>query len=170
MSNGGALGFTDTCKLYKEKIGKVLEVKGIVFDSAPREYDFSTAYYGIAQNFPKGVVWYPVAGISWVGLTLLGKTRWGPCEKIEGSRGGLNNFNFVDKSATRFYIYSEVDGVVGWESVERHALEAVLLGVKYVSLEKWEGSGHVLHMLRDSVRYWGVAEKLWDSAVTEGRT
>lgn len=171
MSNGGALGFVDTCKLYKEKTGKKLAVKGIVFDSAPGQYDFSTAYYGIAQNFPKGMLWYPVAGISWIGLTLLGRTRFGPCEKIEGSRKGLNDFALMDKSAKRVYIYSHVDGVVNWESVEMHAHDAEALGLEASNLvlEKWEASGHIQHMLKDPVRYWGVVKQLWDSAVIKAR-
>ncbi|TVY16698.1 hypothetical protein LARI1_G003900 [Lachnellula arida] len=165
MSNGGALGFVDTCKLYKEKTGAELKLKGIVFDSAPGQYTFSSAYYGISQNFPKGMLWYPIAAFSWVALALLGRTSLGPCVRIEGSRSALNDFEVVDENAKRVYIYSDSDGVVNWQSVEAHAHDAETkgFGTGNLMLEKWQGSGHIQHMLKDSDRYWSVVTQLWSS-------
>jgi len=165
MSNGGVLGFVDTCKLYKEQTGKVLDVKAMVLDSAPGQYAFSSAYYAISQGFPKGILWYPVATLSWVAMSLLERTRFGPYELIDGSRSALNDFDLMDRNSKRVYIYSDSDAVVDKASVESHPHDAKMKGFEAgnLTLQKWQDSKHIQHMLKDPDRYWGLVSQLWAS-------
>ena len=159
MSNGGALGFADICQLYKEKTGKKLAVKNVVFDSGPGEYTFGNTFYSLSQTFPKGPLWYPYAGVMWLVLVVLGRTMFGPGPRVETSRVRLNDLEYTDESQKRLYIYSDVDRSVDWHSPEAHAADARAKGIA-ATLVKWESSSHIQHMLEDPKRYWDAVARL----------
>jgi len=48
--------------------------------------------------------------------------------------------------------------------IEEHIAEGRTLGWD-IEVEKFEGTGHCMHMVRDEERYWGAVRGVWDSAV-----
>lgn len=46
--------------------------------------------------------------------------------------------------------------------VESHAEEAKALGNDEVTLEKFHGSAHVMHLRADEARYWKIVRDAWD--------
>ncbi len=54
--------------------------------------------------------------------------------------------------------------MVDWRDVEAHSKEAEDLGY-IVEREKFEGSGHAGHMLKNSERYWEAVRKVWGESV-----
>ncbi|CAG8971118.1 hypothetical protein HYALB_00008595 [Hymenoscyphus albidus] len=158
--NGGSLAFADIRQQYKENTGRKLEIKAIVFDSGPGEYSFSYTYQAAAPTFPKGLLWYPVAGFILVAIFLLGRTKVGPYRHVEGSRRRINDLEYADEKEKRVYIYSDTDLVVGCQSVEAHAADARAKGID-VSLVPWKGSRHIQHMLQEESRYWDVVTNFW---------
>ncbi len=165
FSNGGALSFSDMCHVYKEHSGRVLPVKAVVLDSAPGDPDLREAWAAMSVGLPKGILWYPAAaltslglGIAWTATNILRI----PTLVIK-TRGWLNDWDLVDKTAKRLYIYSEADKLVGWRNVEAHFDDARTKGFEVIILKESE-TPHVQHMNLDRERYWTKVKELWESS------
>lgn len=80
-------------------------------------------------------------------------------DPVDQARRALNNKSLFDVGTPRLYIYGAADPMVDWRFVDEHAAEANALGYS-VSSEKYEKSGHCMHMLLDQDRYWGAVKNL----------
>ncbi|TVY47026.1 hypothetical protein LOCC1_G002690 [Lachnellula occidentalis] len=165
VSNGGSVGFTDVCHVYKEETGHVLPVKAIVLDSSPGESSFITAFHAFATALPKGLLWYPGAAlmVMWLGPWAALHAVFGRQHILDKARMYLNDWTVVDKDACRLYVYSVVDKLVSPRPVEQNAREAEAQVVD-VRLLKEEDIPHVQAMMRDTERYWKMVSELWDRA------
>jgi hypothetical protein len=165
FSNGGALSFSDACHVYKEHTGRILPVKALVLDSAPGDPNLKEAWAAMSIGLPKGILWYPAAaltllglGIAWTANSILRI----PTLVIK-TRGWLNDWDLVDKTSKRLYIYSEADKLVGWRDVERHFDDARTKGSEAMILKEAD-TPHVQHMYLDRERYWMKVKELWESS------
>jgi len=165
ISNGGTLGFLDTCHVYKEQTGNVLPVKALVMDSAPGETDFIKAFRAFSYQLPKGLLWYPGAALLWMFLAPLALARavTGYENILDKNWKSLNDWTMVDKDAKRLYVYSDGDELVGTESIEKHARDAEAKGID-VSMLKEKDTPHVQHMMLDKDQYWKIVSDLWARA------
>lgn len=59
-------------------------------------------------------------------------------------------------------MYSDVDVLVGKETVERHADEAEARGCVVYGRELFKGGGHVALARGEGGRYWGVVKGVWE--------
>ncbi|KAE8445044.1 hypothetical protein EG329_013758 [Mollisiaceae sp. DMI_Dod_QoI] len=164
FSNGGSLGFVDVCSLYKNASGRILPVKAVLLDSSPGQPTLQEGWAAMSLTLPKSLLWYPGAALVLFSLaiTAIGKNVFGLETLVDKTRGWLNDWTFVDKSAKRLYIYSEADKLTGWKDVERHAEEARKDSVE-VSLLKETETAHVQHAFKDSERYWQRVKELLES-------
>ncbi|TVY19872.1 hypothetical protein LARI1_G001745 [Lachnellula arida] len=165
ISNGGSVGFTDVCHVYKQETGNVLPVKAIVLDSAPGESSFITAFHAFATALPKGLLWYPGAALMamWLGPWAAFHAVFGRQHILDKARMYLNDWTVVDKNACRLYVYSAVDKLVLPSPIEKHAREAEAQGVN-VRLLKEDDISHVQAMMRDTERYWKNVSDMWARA------
>ncbi|CAG8983794.1 hypothetical protein HYALB_00006759 [Hymenoscyphus albidus] len=165
FSNGG--GFTGILLAngYREKMGRVLPVRGVVLDSSPGRTRHEATIRAFSLGMPKNV-FLRTMGIFLLRVFLI---LWrvndilrGRPNLIESVRGELNDPAVFDGRAKRLYVYSVGDEMVEWRDVEEHIKEAKERGYK-VEGERFEESGHVAHMLYDPERYWAAVEMLWRS-------
>ncbi|KAJ7495815.1 hypothetical protein B0H11DRAFT_1716114 [Mycena galericulata] len=72
----------------------------------------------------------------------------------------------ADGNAPRLYIYSSTDRMVSMASVEKH-ISALRMSSHFsdIGVEKFSGSGHVLHERHDPVRYWNVVQAVWERSL-----
>lgn len=162
LSNGGALSWMDVCTEYKRRTGRVLDVKALVMDSAPGDSDLKRGFTAMSTGFPKNYLWYPIAAFTLLllGSLAIAKSVFGMRTLVDVAREAMNDWELVDRSARRLYVYSTKDEIVGFETVEEHAREAEEAGVEVRRLRE-EETGHVVHMLKDGVRYWNAVGELW---------
>ncbi|TVY45235.1 hypothetical protein LSUB1_G001782 [Lachnellula subtilissima] len=162
VSNGGAVGFTDVCRLYKEETGNVLPVKAIILDSAPGESSLITGFHAFATALPKGLLWYPGAALMamWLGPWAVFRAIFGHQHILDKARMYLNDWTVVDKNACRLYVYSAADKLVLPGPIEEHAREAEAQGVNLQLLKEGD-IPHLQAMMRDTERYWNYVSELW---------
>jgi len=86
----------------------------------------------------------------------------GPADILNGTRERLLDMGYMAKTAKQVHLYSKSDGVTGWEAVESFVVETQAKDIE-VSLEKFEGSAHIQHMMNDSDWYWKLVENLWNN-------
>lgn len=164
FSNGGSLSFADLSLLYKEKLGKSLSIKGVVFDSAPGDPGLKEGWAALSIGLPKAI-WYPMALLVW--LLLL--SSWsmqnivGRPNIIRRMRRWLLDPSLISSTAPRLYVYSDTDLLVGASDVERHANDAEAAGVR-VLRRKVTNSKHIQHALADPEKYWASVLQLWKHA------
>lgn len=72
----------------------------------------------------------------------------------------VNNEQFEVPDAKRLYMYSKEDDLIGWEDIETHVAESRELGRK-ADTEMFSGSGHVGHMRKFPMQYWGAIQRAW---------
>ncbi|KAJ7582082.1 hypothetical protein C8J56DRAFT_792873, partial [Mycena floridula] len=65
----------------------------------------------------------------------------------------------------RIYIYSRADKIVQAESVEEHIADVTRKNFD-VAVERFSGSGHVVHAKADPERYWNIATSTWKRTVS----
>lgn len=62
------------------------------------------------------------------------------------------------KELRRVYIYGDMDNICPAAAIEAHAIDAKSKGFS-VQLEFFKGSSHVVHMMNDTERYWGIVRQ-----------
>jgi hypothetical protein len=139
----------------------------MILDSAPATGTFRTQSQGFLAGLPSTLVIKQMLSLAVYGLvgavvlkeTIAGEENW-----IEKLRRDLNDPKMVRARRGRVYIYSREDKIVDWWDTESHARDAEekIGGMEDVRLERWVGSGHVAHRVKDSKRYWEVVRKLWE--------
>jgi pimeloyl-ACP methyl ester carboxylesterase len=130
-----------------------------IFDSGPGLYDFHRCLNGATSGLPR---WLWVA--TWPGsalIVILYATLY--AGRRDAFRYWFEKHNEVVGEARRAYIYGENDEMIASSHVERHAREAQKNGY-VVQMEKFAGSGHVLHMRQDEKRYWTIVNEVWEGS------
>jgi hypothetical protein len=133
-----------------------------IFDSAPGEWSYAMASRATLAGIPAGwvrLLSMPVVHLLCVAYWLL-YIPWGRAHPFALERASHNDLAKV-RERRRVYVYSERDELVTADMVERHAADAVRKGFE-VRLERFRGSAHCAHMLKDPERYWGVVRDTWE--------
>lgn len=132
-----------------------------VFDSTPGEATYSGSVAAFTQTVPQGwqrTLAYPI-------VHLLICTFWVvyiiPGRDILAWIAERHNQPALVREKRRAYVYSEADVSIPWEGIERHAAQARERGYE-VRLEKFAGSAHVAHMVKDGERYWRIVKGVWE--------
>jgi hypothetical protein len=163
FSDGGGWTSCLIAQEYKEKLGRQLPMTALLLDSAPGRATFAATTKGFAIALPKNIVIKGVGTLAivvfWC-LYMLGYWLLGKADLRERTRGDLNDKSLFSLNAPRMYIYSDVDEIVASKLVEEHAMEAEAVGYK-VDREKFLGSIHNAHLLKDQNRYWDTVQRLW---------
>jgi hypothetical protein len=138
-----------------------LPLHSTVFDSTPGETTYTGSIVAFGSTVPAGwrrTLAYPLVHLImiwfWVWYVLPGRDVL----KVWAARH--NDKRFV-REVRRSYIYSEEDLPIPWRGIERHAAQARERGFE-PRLEKFSGSLHVAHMVKDPERYWRVVRETWE--------
>ena len=169
FSNGGANIATHLALLHNRRTGQPLPVTAVILDSCPGlATGPADGVKGFMSAFPahkfSAVVRFLVFCAAWVlMLILFGLQRLTGGEGIiPGLRRRLNDPELIPNGSTRSYIYSDTDELVLAMDVEAHATEAEAKGWQ-VRREKFVGTGHVAHAMKEPQRYWGVVEETYNA-------
>ena len=153
-----------------------LQISTLVIDSAPSIPSLARGRVALTQGMPASLPG-PVRAVgglilysSMISLSLVSRML-GSEGVLTGTRRKLNDTDgpFIAAGIKRIYIYSESDELVPYQEVEEHAHEARDIydnqfggsGHDQVQFEKFEGSKHVAHAVKDPDRYWSIIKKLW---------
>lgn len=165
FSNGGSYTMALIAAAYRTKTGKAMPATAVVLDSTPGKATYAVTVRTFAIGLPKNIL------VQWIGKLLLSIFFWtyklncwirGRKDLVEQARVDLNTKTLFDVNTPRLYLYSSVDPLVDWRSVEEHALDAEALGYR-TSKEKFTEGGHCVHLVVDEKRYWGAVTKHWSS-------
>jgi len=143
----------------------VLPAKAIVFDSCPGRPSLTEAWAAMSIGLPRGLLWYPSAAAILFLLDVIAISRYGLAIPtfIDKIFPKLNDWNLVDKSARRLYIYSEADQIVAARDPKAHLELAKEAGVEVTVLAESD-TQHMQALVKDGERYWKAVEQLWVSA------
>ena len=167
FSNGGAVRFAYIANRFFEKNHAPLPIRALVIDSAPCAMGPFTKSFARSEALPYP---WPLRYAAFVPISLLlnAGNIWMYAsfqrEPVAWACQLLNDSRFVPREAKRVYIYSLVDQIINWKSVEDHAEVAKEKGYT-TRLELFEGSSHVGHAKKDPQRYWTIVEELWQSSI-----
>jgi hypothetical protein len=159
FSNGGSSLLSH---LYTAFSPSLIPNHTTIFDSCPGEWSCAMASRATLAGIPAGwvrLLSIPVVHLLCVAYWLL-YIPWGRAHPFALERASHNNLAKV-RERRRVYVYSERDELVTADMVERHAADAVRKGFE-VRLERFRGSAHCAHMLKDPERYWGVVRDTWE--------
>ncbi|KAJ5523328.1 hypothetical protein N7513_012872 [Penicillium frequentans] len=169
MSNAGSTRWAKINKMYLQSTGRTLSSAVTILDSAPGRAHFKQTWASLLQSLPRallprvalGFIFGTVLCIMHLGMLVLP----GP-DVYDSMRAQMNDTAASVKGTPRCYIYSEEDGIIGWEDVEEHAKDAQRKGWS-VEQVKFQGSTHVGHLKQDPeiyrqaiVRTWSRSSKL----------
>lgn len=171
FSNGGVFGTTHLLKAYHQATGKPLPISSMIIDSAPGTASTSAAMKAFSYALPK--LWiFRLIGKSalWITLVLIKiyQTITRSPDAVSLARKAINDTSLVQAVnakgvLTRCYIYSDMDDLVDWRDVEKHASESEASGW-VVRREKFQGTPHVGHMRAQPERYWFIVKEYLDPA------
>lgn len=164
FSNGGAWRACLIAQAYREKMGRPLPATAMVLDSAPGRDRYGTTVRAFSVSLPKNIMLYMLGAVALrIAYVVLKLATWLGLHRdpIQQVRHDLNNKDFFDADARRLYIYSDTDGMVDSRFVEEHIEEARSLGYP-VRGDKFTGSMHCGHLLKDFERYWATVLATWE--------
>ena len=167
FSNGGAIRFAYIANRFLETNHVPLPIRALVLDSAPCSMSPSTKAFTRSETLPYP---WPLRYIAFIPISIA-LNVWNiwmyasfQREPVAWACQLLNDRKFVPREAKRAYIYSSMDRIINWKSVEDHAKVAKEKGYT-TRLELFEGSSHVGHAKKDPQRYWTIVEELWQSSI-----
>ncbi|PLN78766.1 putative indole-diterpene biosynthesis protein PaxU [Aspergillus taichungensis] len=178
FSNGGVFTTIHLLAAYRKATGGTpLRVSSTVIDSAPGEATVTAAVKALSFSLPRTWVLYFFGRFLlrvFFTVGFLMRRISGAPDAVKVARRAINSARLVrgpvaspssssspeglNTLPRRCYIYSDVDELVDWRDVERHADDAEAKGWK-VRREKFLGTDHVAHMRVDPERYWGVVKE-----------
>jgi hypothetical protein len=164
FSNGGAIDACLIARQYKAHTGMPLPLSAVVLDSTPGRLHYGRAIAAYEVALPKNPVLHLLGLIGlhlflWAYYVVYALFRWDDVLTVMFRE--LNDKSLFPEDAPRLYIYSKEDNMILDEDVEDHAKEAEKKGWS-CTLSKFEGTGHVAHMMSDPKRYWAAVKALWD--------
>lgn len=165
-SNGGTHSANALAKIYRKKTGQLLNVVGMVLDSAPGNADLSAGHGALSVSFPKTPpLSYLFNGLLWIILYiwLIVVSVTGILDPITKIGNDLNDTTLwnVGGGSKRVYIFSDSDLIVPRVAVQQRSQEAMGKGWE-VKEEQFVGSRHVAHALIDRERYWKIVKEALD--------
>ena len=163
FSNGGLFTTSLIASTYHQTTGRALNIHVMILDSTPGRATFKRTLRAITASFPQNALLLLLANVILALLFVVYRVwDWteGKSDFVDEAREVMNDKRVVG-TGRRLYLYSKEDDMVDWREVEGHAAEAGERGLGEVRLERFEGSGHVMHGLRDAGRYWGAVEGVW---------
>ncbi|KFY40120.1 hypothetical protein V495_05613 [Pseudogymnoascus sp. VKM F-4514 (FW-929)] len=166
FSNGGLSNTALASQEYNRRTGASLPIQAHIFDSSPGYPRFWADIRAIKAGLPKNFLVRTFAtALLAVAYAFLKSIWW-----VKGLENPIiiysklvNRHELFSKKVPRAYIYSREDQMVQWTDVENHMATAKGLGYE-VRGELFEGTQHVSHMPKDSKRYWGIVQSLWESS------
>ncbi|KAL8660007.1 MAG: hypothetical protein Q9202_006861 [Teloschistes flavicans] len=136
-----------------------------IFDSSPGRATFKRSVLALSSGLPRaGLTRVLLLALIYIVMSAycIIVVPFGLLGPIERTRNALNDRDLMQGERERFYVYSEMDPMVGWADVEAHAQDASKKGFE-VRCEKFQGTGHCAHVRADDgVRYWNIVHSLWD--------
>ncbi|OOQ90685.1 paxU protein [Penicillium brasilianum] len=175
MSNTGGIFVAAAMAAYQERHGKdkTLPHELLVCDSTPGGLVFSAQVgrwsramaVGTAKFFPWPFI--VTQALWWVFLWanyLFEKMRGSEPSGVWANRV-MNEENVTSRAASRLYLYSKEDEIIGFEDLEENVAGVKMLGYRAVDLELFEGSPHVGHMRLHPEQYWNRISGCWEAAV-----
>lgn len=162
FSNGGSALLSHLYTAFTAFTPSLLPRHTTIFDSAPGEWSYAMASRATMSGIPAGwtrLFAMPVVHLLCMLYWLL-YIPWGRAHPFALERASHNDLTQV-RERRRVYVYSERDELVTADMVERHAADAVRKGFE-VRLERFRGSAHCAHMLKDPDRYWAVVRDTWE--------
>ncbi|KAJ3052909.1 hypothetical protein HK097_005443 [Rhizophlyctis rosea] len=165
FSNGGAYNLHLLTHLYLLNTTRPLPYSKLIFDSCPSTIgEITSNANAFSYSLPKTpIIYYPGYALCWLMVLTIAIYSEVSHNKVSILRAyeGLNDEKLLEVTGKqRCYIYSEKDGLVNFRHVEDHAWMAKVEGAK-VRMEKFEGTGHVAHMVGDRERYWRIVKGVW---------
>lgn len=165
-SNGGAHSLTRIAEIWKSRTQTPLPLEGLIIDSAPGDpQDLASGHRAVILSFPAPlrpvfslllwVVFYIWKLLIVLGLSVnpIGRLRNAliddtlfPPYRGSGEKAEANK---------RAYIYSKEDVIVPYLTVQAAAADSRRLGWD-VREERFNGSAHVGHAIKEKERYWGI--------------
>lgn len=165
FSNGGVATMTHLLSTYQKLTGKPLRVLSMVIDSAPGTATVPAAMKAFSFVFPRMWILRLISKMVLYTFLILHaafRKLTGTLDAVALARKEINDSRLLRgvsrKGVKRCYIYSDVDELVDWRDVERHATDAEAKGW-LVRREKFIGSPHVSHVRTDPERYWTIVRK-----------
>jgi hypothetical protein len=173
MSNTGAVNYAATLNSYQEVFGKPMPHQMLSLDSTPGSTDLTMSNIsrwsramalGTAGFFPwpfamTQSIWAMFLCVNSFYAWTIGRESAGAW-----SIKAVNNAQYELPEASRLYMYSKEDDLIGWEDIELHVAESRQLGIKS-DTEVFSGSGHVGHMRKFPKQYWSAIQRAWQKAM-----
>lgn len=168
-SNGGTHSLTAFARLWRKSAGSALPLTRLVIDSAPgAANDLAGGHRALITAFPASLrpffsIFLWLALYTWKILMMIGLSE-NPIAKLRNALADRRLFapwNEADEKASqnaRTYIYSKEDGMVDSRAVESSAAASRRIGWK-VKEERFDGSSHVAHAVKDRERYWDIIRR-----------
>ncbi|KAJ5377717.1 uncharacterized protein N7496_005126 [Penicillium cataractarum] len=175
MSNTGGIFVAAAMVAYQQRHGKdkTMPHELLVCDSTPGGLVFSAQVgrwsramaVGTAKFFPWPFI--VTQALWWMflwGNYLLEKMRGSEPSGVWANRV-MNEEDVTSRAASRLYLYSKEDEIIGFEDLEENVAGVKMLGYRAVDLELFEGSPHVGHMRLHPEQYWNRISGCWNAAV-----
>ncbi|KAL4931429.1 TMEM53 family protein [Aspergillus undulatus] len=176
MSNTGGIAYAATLHAYRQKYGRTMPHRLAVLDSTPGSTDLTFANmkrFSLAMALGTAS-WFPWPFVLTQGLWAVFLYVVNIIEKILGRKSAgaesllaIGDPELSSKNARRLYLYGKEDRIILYSDIEKHVAGAREEGWK-ADCVVFEDSGHVEHMRRDAVRYWGAIQDSWEEARTKG--
>ncbi|KAF5125663.1 Transmembrane protein 53 [Metarhizium anisopliae] len=173
MSNTGGINYAATLNSYQEVFGKPLPHRLLSLDSTPGNTYWSWSNVsrwsramtlGTAAWFPWPFAMTQSIWAAFLSVSSLYKWMIGQENPGTWSVRALSNEKYEVAGASRLYLYSKEDDLIGWEDIESNVAEARALGRK-ADTEMFDGSGHVEHMRKFPKQYWAAIQRAWQKTM-----
>ncbi|KAJ7121260.1 hypothetical protein C8R43DRAFT_959608 [Mycena crocata] len=173
LSNGGAFQLITLSRLLRSAIAP--EHPSIrlatVIDSAPGTGEFSSLLTTVNTNMKsaaaRAMSTIPVS-ILYLAIQVkkIASGQQNLFTDLHARLGMPELLPLTDPHAPRLYIYSASDAMVPATSVEKHIYNLqTSTPLSDVEVEKFSGSGHVMHERQDPVRYWRAVQAVWERSL-----
>ncbi|EJU06556.1 hypothetical protein DACRYDRAFT_113231 [Dacryopinax primogenitus] len=141
-----------------------LPAKAIIYDSCPAPITLPGGATAFSMIFPppvRGIAWYAIYGLLLLVRGVNGLL--GYPDSVGRMREELLSPLLLPDEAQRVYVYGTGDRIVPFEEVEE-MVELERRRGRKVRQERFEGSGHVLHVRSEPGRYWECVKRVWEEA------
>jgi hypothetical protein len=165
-SNGGIHSLTHIARLWKRQTGTVIPLIRTLVDSAPGDpEDLASGHRALITAFPATIrplcsimLW--IALYIWRTLIMLGLSV-NPIGRLRDAfldTALFSPYTGIDEKAhrnMRTFVYSREDIMVAYTAVQAAAAQSSSMGWE-VRQERFDGTAHVAHGVKEKERYWGI--------------
>ncbi|KAF4335014.1 transmembrane 53-B [Fusarium beomiforme] len=171
LSNSGAINYSATLNAYKETYNKPMPHTLTVYDSTPGTSDLTwdnlkrwshAMAIGLAAKLPLPFFVTQIFCGWFFCMIHLSDYLVGRESAPKFSHRIFNDDRWESKQSARLFLYGKEDILIPWQHIEEHMAASREAG--YVTEGQLFDSGHVEHMKKNPVRYWGVIDEFWRRA------